>query len=147
MTEPNATPAMPAPPLSPTDPLAGDEEHRKGSFDVFSGVRASDVEPYVGLRYLSKLFRMIAILCALILILDLVTGLVRFGSAAIVPLLGSSGKLIIAAGLLWGAGDLALLMIDVGHDVRATRILLARQAAHGIAEKHQARRSTSMPDE
>ena len=27
-------------------------------------------------------------------------------------------------------GDLALLLIDIGHDIRATRILLGRQALH-----------------
>ena len=35
--------------------------------------------------------------------------------------------MIVLAGALWGVGDLAILMIDVGHDVRAARILLGRQ--------------------
>jgi hypothetical protein len=30
------------------------------------------------------------------------------------------------AGLLWAGGDLALLLIDAGHDVRVARILLGR---------------------
>ena len=38
-----------------------------------------------------------------------------------------ASRLIVLAGLLWGVGDLAILLIDVGHDVRAARILLARQ--------------------
>jgi hypothetical protein len=36
--------------------------------------------------------------------------------------------LIVLAGVLWGTGDLAHLLIDVGHDVRAGRILMARLA-------------------
>ena len=51
--------------------------------DPLLTVRGADLEPYTGLRYLSKLFRLIAI-----------------------------------------------LLIDVGHDVRAARILLARATAH-----------------
>ncbi len=31
--------------------------------------------------------------------------------------------------MLWGAGDLTLLFIDVGHDVRAARVLLGRMSA------------------
>jgi len=34
----------------------------------------------------------------------------------------------VLAGVLWGTGDLAHLLIDVGHDVRASRILVARVA-------------------
>ena len=34
--------------------------------------------------------------------------------------------LIVLAGVLWGTGDLAHLLIDIGHDVRASRIMVAR---------------------
>ena len=33
------------------------------------------------------------------------------------------------AAVLWGASDLTLLFIDVGHDVRAQRVLLGRMSA------------------
>src|SRR5688500_9819648 len=89
-------------------------------------VRATDLEPYVGLRYLSKLFRLIAIILLLLLVAEIVTGLTTQGSAAIPTLLGEASRLIVLAGALWGVGDLAILMIDVGHDVRAARILLSR---------------------
>ena len=90
-------------------------------------VRSSDLEPYVGLRYLSKLFRLIAIILLLLLVAEVVTGLTTQGSASIPTLLGEASRLIVLAGALWGVGDLAILMIDVGHDVRAARILLSRQ--------------------
>lgn len=93
-------------------------------------VRASDIEPYTGLRYLSKLFRFMAIIVILLIIAEVVTGLSAQGAAAIPTLLGEASRLIVLAGVLWGTGDLALLLIDVGHDVRASRILLARQTHH-----------------
>ena len=99
-------------------------------------VRASDMEPYIGLRYLSKLFRFMAIILVLLLVAEVVTGLVQQGRAAIPTLLGEMSRLIVLAGLLWGTGDLAILLIDVGHDVRATRILVGRQMTHQVLVDH-----------
>ena len=91
------------------------------------GIRQSDLEPYVGLRYLSKLFKLMGVILGLLLIAEIVTGVIAQGSAAMATLLGEASRLVVLAGLLWGVGDLAILLIDVGHDVRAARILLARQ--------------------
>ena len=99
-------------------------------------VRETDLEPYVGLGYLSKLFRFIAIFLAILLVAEIATGLIQLGSAAIPTLLAEASRLIVLAGLLWGAGDLAILLIDVGHDVRAARILLGRQVAHHMVVHH-----------
>jgi hypothetical protein len=99
---------------------------------VIPDVRLSDLEPYVGLRYLSKLFKLMGVVLGLLLVAEIVTGVVAQGSAAVPTLLGEASRLIVLAGLLWGVGDLAILLIDVGHDVRAARILLARQT-HAIA--------------
>src|SRR5688500_10188265 len=105
------------------------------------GVRQTDLEPYVGLRYLSKLFRLIAIILLLLLVAEIVTGLSTQGSAAIPTLLGEASRLIVLAGALWGVGDLAILMIDVGHDVRAARVYLSRQAKAPTERE----RTTSVP--
>jgi hypothetical protein len=91
-------------------------------------VRSSDIEPYTGLRYLSKLFRFMAVILILLLIAEVATGVYTQGSASIPTLLGEASKLIVLAGVLWGTGDFAHLLIDVGHDVRAARILVARVA-------------------
>jgi len=102
-------------------------------------VRAGDLEPYTGLRYLSKLFRFMAVILVMLLIAEVATGIYTQGSAAVPTLLGEASRLIVLAGVLWGTGDLAHLLIDVGHDVRAARILVARVAHNGKAPAPAAR--------
>ncbi len=110
------------------------EEHRhnavKKKSDPAMPVRTADLEPYIGLGYLSKLFKLMAIILLLLLVSEIITGLVAQGTSSIPTLLGEMSRLVVLAGLLWGSGDLALLLIDMGHDVRATRILLGRQSLH-----------------
>jgi hypothetical protein len=110
---------------------------RRADGDPLKQVRASDVEPYTGLGYLSKLFRLIAIFLLLLLVLEVGSGLYQQGSAALATLLTEASRLIVLAGLLWGAGDLATLLIDIGHDVRAARILLARLVSQSNGERER----------
>ena len=121
-----------------TDAAATDSDttRRATPAEAAMRVRDSDLEPYVGLGYLSKLFRFIAVFLAILLVAEIATGLVTQGRAAIPTLLAEASRLIVLAGLLWGAGDLAILLIDVGHDVRAARILLGRQVAHHMVVHH-----------
>jgi hypothetical protein len=107
-----------------------DEGHRRHGLDPVFGVRSADIEPYTGLRYLSKLFRLIAIMLVLLLVAEVATGLAQQGTEAIPTLVAEASRLIVFAALLWGVGDLVLLLIDTGHDVRAARVLLGRQVAH-----------------
>jgi hypothetical protein len=68
------------------------------------------------------------VIMVLLLVAEVATGVYTQGSASIPTLLGEASRLIVLAGVLWGTGDLAHLLIDVGHDVRASRILVARVA-------------------
>lgn len=104
--------------------------------DARMQVRAADLEPYIGLKYLSRLFKLMAVILILLLVSEIVTGLVTSGIESLVTLLGEVSRLIVFAGLLWGSGDLAILLIDMGHDLRATRILIGRQLAHQTDEHH-----------
>jgi len=113
----------------------GKAAEQEGEGAIIAGIRATDIEPYTGLRYLSKLFRFMAIILLLLLVAEIATGLYAQGAASIPTLLGEASRLIVLAGVLWGTGDLAHLLIDVGHDVRAGRVMLARQTYH-IAKDH-----------
>jgi hypothetical protein len=89
-------------------------------------VRDEDLEPYVTLRYIARLFKILAILMVVMLIGEVITGLVTEGTGALMTLIGEATKLLVIAGLMWGGGDITVLLIDAGHDLRVARILLGR---------------------
>lgn len=89
-------------------------------------VRDEDLEPHEGLRYIARLFKVLAVLLLLMLIFEVVIGLVQRGGDAVATLVVEATRLIVFAGFLWGAGDIALMLIESNHDLRATRILLGR---------------------
>ncbi|HWS71559.1 MAG TPA: zinc ribbon domain-containing protein [Thermoanaerobaculia bacterium] len=108
-------PACGAPPIHPGDKRATDNE-----------VRTEDLEPYITLRYIARLFKVLAILMAVMMVGEIVTGLFTDGGQAILNLIGETTRLLVISGLLWAAGDITLLLIDAGHDLRVVRILLGR---------------------
>jgi len=115
-TDPSrACPACGAP------PMRGNELRQR-----VEEVRDEDLEPYVTLRYIARLFKVLAILMVIMLIGEVVTGLLTEGGAALMTLIGEATKLLVIAGLMWGGGDITILMIDAGHDLRVARILLGR---------------------
>jgi hypothetical protein len=89
-------------------------------------VRDEDLEPYVTLRYIARLFKILAILMVVMLIGEVITGFVTEGTGALMTLIGEATKLLVIAGLMWGGGDITILLIDAGHDIRVSRILLGR---------------------
>ena len=91
-----------------------------------AGIRTTDLEPYVTLRYIAKLFKVLAALMVLMLIGEVTTGLITHGTESVVTLIGEATRFLVLAGLLWAAGDLAVLLVDLGHDIRVSRILLGR---------------------
>lgn len=89
-------------------------------------VRDEDLEPYVTLRYIARLFKILAILMIVMYIGEAITGVITAGAAAVVTLLGEGTRTLVLAGLMWAGGDITLLLIDAGHDIRVARILLGR---------------------
>lgn len=89
-------------------------------------VRDADLEPHAGLRYIARLFKILAVLLILMLLFEIFIGLAQQGTEAIPTLVVEITRLVVFAGFLWGAGDLALMLIESNHDLRATRILMGR---------------------
>ena len=89
-------------------------------------VRDEDLEPHDGLRYIAKLFKALAILLIFMLIAEVIIGFQQDGMNALGELLLEATRLIVFAGFLWAAGDLAVMFIESNHDLRAARILLGR---------------------
>jgi hypothetical protein len=102
------------------------EHHRDAGTPRYMKVRDDDLEPHAGLRYIARLFKLLAVLLLLLLVAEAVLGLIQQGQAAIPTLLVEATRLIVFAGLLWGAADMALMLIESNHDLRATRILVGR---------------------
>lgn len=108
-------PACGAPPMRADDKRARDSE-----------VRTEDLEPYIALRYIARLFKVLAMLLVVMLLGEVVTGVITSGIGAFMTLLGEATRLLVLAGLLWAGGDITILLIDAGHDLRVARILLGR---------------------
>src|SRR5215218_8860507 len=94
-------------------------------------VREQDIEPVKGLRTIAMIFRGLSVILLLLMVLQ-----AFFAATSAVPLsagvvVADAVRLIIFAGLLWGAGDLAVLFVKSHYDLRATRILMAR-VAHAL---------------
>ena len=116
-TDPSRTcPACGAPPVRKAGEKRQTEEE----------VRGEDLEPYVTLRYIARLFKILALLMVVMLIGEVVTGIMAEGTAALMTLIGEATKFLVIAGLMWSGGDITLLLIDAGHDLRVARILLGR---------------------
>ena len=82
------------------------------------------LEPHESLKYIAKLFKGLAIAVFVLLVSEVGLGVAQDGIEALPLLLLEVAQLLIFAGLLWGGGDLAYLVVETNHDVRASRIHL-----------------------
>lgn len=108
----------------------GESTHRHRR-PVLAGVevREEDLEPTKGLEVATAVLRAAAVVVLLL-------ALFQFGywwsdrppgGAGLGLLVGDTIRLIVFAALLWAGSDLAAMMIKTHYDIRATRILAARQ--------------------
>jgi hypothetical protein len=110
-------------------------------------IRAEDTEPYIGLQYVARLFKIVAMIVVVAIIAEVVAGLMYEGIEAGFNLFAEVIQGGVLAAMLWGAGDLTLLFIDVGHDVRAARVLLGRMSARMNATEMGGARQRSVSRE
>ncbi|CAN5868792.1 hypothetical protein BH23GEM7_BH23GEM7_37870 [soil metagenome] len=108
----------------------GDERARRDP----SAIRTEDTEPYIALQYVARLFKVAAMVVVVALAAEMVAGVALEGAGALIPLMAEVIRGVVLAAILWGAGDLTLLLIDVGHDVRAARVLLGRLSARASSD-------------
>ncbi|MBW3654487.1 MAG: hypothetical protein KY444_00145 [Gemmatimonadetes bacterium] len=126
--EPSDDDLVSRPAVKPSDPTALRRDP--------GAIRAEDTEPYIGLQYIARLFKIVAMIVLVAIIAEVVAGLM-FEASSEAPawpelalnLLAEVIQGGVLSAMLWGAGDLTLLLIDVGHDVRAGRVLLGRMSA------------------
>lgn len=97
-------------------------------------IRADDTEPYLALQYVARLFKIAALVVVVALTAEIVLGFALEGMSALGSLLNELIRSVVLSAVLWGAGDLTLLLIDVGHDLRASRVLLGRLSARSFPE-------------
>lgn len=89
-------------------------------------VRETDIEPYTALRWVGTLFKAAAIFLTVALVGEFIAGLRVNGAGYLPVLLGDVARTVVLAVLMWGGGDLVRLLVQLGNDVRAERILLSR---------------------
>ena len=87
------------------------------------------LEPHASLRYIARLFKALAVLLLILLVAELVMGLIQQGQQAIPVLMVEATRLVVFAGVLWGLGDMALMLIESNHDLRATRLMVWQLSA------------------
>jgi hypothetical protein len=91
-------------------------------------VREDDIEPVKGIRFIAWLFRGMAVLLLVLMVIQVLSSATGTVPASPGVVFAEAVRLVIFAGLLWGVGDLAVLWIKSHHDIRASRILLARMS-------------------
>ena len=91
-------------------------------------VREDDIETVMGLHWVAWLCRAGAVLLFVLMVLQVALGLTSTIEISYGVLFAEAVRLLIFGGLLWGAGALADLFVRSHHDLRATRVLLARIA-------------------
>jgi hypothetical protein len=120
------------------EPLPGLDAADERALRQPGAVRAEDIEPYFALQYVARLFKIAAMVVVVALTAEVIAGIALEGVSAIVPLFAEVIRGVVLAAILWGVGDLTVLFIDVGHDVRAARVLLGRISARVTAEQNAA---------
>ena len=92
-------------------------------------VRDEDLEPQVGLRFVGMVFRISAVVILLLALWQFTDWWLDRppGNVGLAVLVSDTIRLIVVSALLWAASNLADLLVQSHYDIRAGRILIARQ--------------------
>jgi hypothetical protein len=92
-------------------------------------VREEDLDPQRGLHITTIVFRVSAVVIFVLALFQFAAWWVDRppGNAGIGLLIGDTIRLIVFAALLWAISSLASIWVKTHYDIRASRILLARQ--------------------
>ncbi len=99
---------------------------KKGPAVAGVPARESDIEQVTGLHWIAKLFRVLSALLVFLMAMQVFLGITSTVEISVGVLTAEAIRLVIFAGLLWGAGDLSELFVKSHRDLRASRILLGR---------------------
>lgn len=113
------------------------EDRDRRASDRVVSVREEDIEPYGPLLYVTRLFKFASKVVLVALVLEVIAGLMLQGAGALLPLVAEIIQGVVLAATLWAAADLTRLLIGVGQDVRAARVLLGRISARGPARERE----------
>lgn len=102
-----------------------------GARSVLAGVevRDEDLEPQTGLNIVGHVFRVSAVVILLLALWQFVDWWMNRppGDVGLTVLVSDTIRLIVVSALLWAASNLADLIVKSHWDIRAGRILIARQ--------------------
>jgi hypothetical protein len=76
----------------------------------------------------STLFKSAAVFLAVAVLAEFIAGVRAEGWGALPILMGEVARAVVLTVLLWAGGDLVRLLLQIGKDLRAERVLLARIA-------------------
>ena len=94
-------------------------------------LRDRDLDPEAELHLVAKIFRICAGVMALLAVGQIIVWVANHppGNIGLGLLIGDTIRLIVFAALLVAIGDFASVMIKTHYDMRATRVLLAREVS------------------
>jgi hypothetical protein len=108
-----------------------DTGRRPGKRPLLAGVevREDDLEPTGGLHAATVVVRIAAVVVLLLALFQFGHWWLNRppGGVGVGLLVGDTIRLVVFAALMWAGADLAVIMIKTHYDIRATRILMARQ--------------------
>jgi hypothetical protein len=104
------------------------EQERRIQRNRSAAIRKGDHGAYTALRWVSILFKSAAVFLAVAIFAEFIAGIRADGWVVMPFLLGELARATVLGVILWAGGDLVRLLLQIGRDLRAERILLARIA-------------------